>query len=138
MMRFSVKSISVCLMLATLAPALQAAPRKKNITASNNSAAFDLKTLKQKAEQGDAEAQFILGVMYDTGEGVPQNYILAHRWFNLFSANATAEDIWENKAKESTPMRDKAAEFRDEVAAKMTPTKIAEAQRQASAWRVKQ
>src|SRR5262245_17435394 len=33
------------------------------------------------AEQGDARAQFVLGVMYDFGEGVPQDYAEAMRWF---------------------------------------------------------
>ena len=34
--------------------------------------------LMKKAEQGDASAQFNLGVMYDDGQGVPQDYIQAH------------------------------------------------------------
>ena len=38
------------------------------------------------AEQGDARAQVVLGVMYDKGEGVPQDYIQAHKWFNIFGA----------------------------------------------------
>ena len=33
------------------------------------------------AEQGNAEAQVALGVMYDRGEGVPQNYIEAAKWY---------------------------------------------------------
>ena len=33
------------------------------------------------AEQGDAKAQYNLGVMYGKGLGVPQDYALAHMWF---------------------------------------------------------
>ena len=36
------------------------------------SAQDDLDTVRQAAEQGDARAQFNLGIMYDNGEGVPQ------------------------------------------------------------------
>src|SRR5450759_3597993 len=39
------------------------------------------KTLQQKAEQGDAEAQFNLGVMYTNGYGVWQDYAQAAAWF---------------------------------------------------------
>ena len=35
------------------------------------------------AEQGDAIAQYNLGVMYDTGRGVPQNYGQAVEWYRL-------------------------------------------------------
>lgn len=35
------------------------------------------------AERGVAAAQNSLGVGHDTGEGVPQGFVLAHRWFNL-------------------------------------------------------
>ena len=39
--------------------------------------------IRRQAEQGDADAQFNLGVMYDTGEGVPQDYGEALRWYRL-------------------------------------------------------
>ena len=35
------------------------------------------------AEQGDADSQNILGVMYDEGEGVSQNIKAAMKWFKL-------------------------------------------------------
>ena len=37
--------------------------------------------LKATAEQGDANAQFVLGYKYDTGEDVPQNDTEAARWY---------------------------------------------------------
>ena len=38
--------------------------------------------LRLDAEQGDAHAQYSLGVMYDTGKGVPQDYVQAHTLIN--------------------------------------------------------
>ena len=38
---------------------------------------------RQRAEQGDALAQGQLGSMYDTGQGVPQDYTEAVRWYRL-------------------------------------------------------
>ena len=38
------------------------------------------------AEQGDADAQSNLGWMYENGQGVPQDYVLAHMWFSLSSS----------------------------------------------------
>ena len=35
------------------------------------------------AEQGIAEAQFILGAMYDNGRGVPQDDAEAAKWYRL-------------------------------------------------------
>jgi hypothetical protein len=41
-----------------------------------------LPELMQLADQGDAAAQFALGVRYETGDGVPQDDQEAVRWFN--------------------------------------------------------
>ncbi|WP_417433089.1 sel1 repeat family protein [Hoeflea sp.] len=71
------------------------------------------------ADKGLADAQAKLGYSYSTGEGVPQDYALAHMWFNLAAAQGA----------------DKAAENRDIVAKKMTRDQIAEAQRMAREWK---
>ena len=42
------------------------------------------------AEQGDADAQFNLGVMYDEGEGVPQDYKEAFKWYRLAAEQGDA------------------------------------------------
>jgi TPR repeat protein len=42
------------------------------------------------AEQGDANAQFNLGFMYDNGEGVPQDYAEAVRWYRLAAEQGNA------------------------------------------------
>ena len=39
--------------------------------------------VRAKAEQGDADAQYNLGLRYGTGEGVPQNDAEAVRWLRL-------------------------------------------------------
>ena len=49
--------------------------------ASNAAASPD--EIQKKAEQGDAEAQFNLGVLYDNGEGVKQNRVKAAEWYRL-------------------------------------------------------
>ena len=35
------------------------------------------------AEQGDADAQYNLGFMYRNGQGVPQDYNTAVKWYTL-------------------------------------------------------
>ena len=40
-----------------------------------------LRGFRIHAQRGDARAQFNFGVMYDKGEGVPQDYAEAARWF---------------------------------------------------------
>ena len=60
------------------------------------------------------------------GLGAPQDYALAHMWFNLASSPATNAEL-----------RQMAVQNRDQVAAKMTPDQIAEAQRMASEWKPK-
>ncbi len=41
----------------------------------------EFRLLKGLAEQGDADAQFNLGIMYTNGEGVPKDYAKAAYWF---------------------------------------------------------
>jgi hypothetical protein len=45
---------------------------------------------KQLAEQGDALAQYFLGVMYNNGAGVPQDDAEAARWYRLAAEQANA------------------------------------------------
>ena len=42
-----------------------------------------LQEFKKDAEQGDADAQFNLGVMYHNGRGVMQDYKEAVEWYRL-------------------------------------------------------
>ena len=75
--------------------------------------------LTRAAEQGFAICQNSLGAMYANGKGVPQDFVLAHLWFNLAAAQGHEE----------------ARKNRDNVAGRMTPDQIAEAQRMAREWK---
>ena len=70
------------------------------------------------AEQGDAISQTFLGFMYNIGQGVPQDYVQAHMWYNLAAARG-----YELGGKN-----------RDLLAKKMTPADISKAQRLAREW----
>ena len=43
----------------------------------------DFEEQLQLAQQGDASAQFTLGVMYDLGLGVPRDYPEAVKWYRM-------------------------------------------------------
>ena len=47
--------------------------------------------LRASAAQGDADAQFNLGVMYATGNGVPQDYVEAIAWHRLAAEQGHAD-----------------------------------------------
>ena len=85
-----------------------------------------IRKLRPLAEQGNAKAQYSLGVMYDKGLGVPQDYVQAHMWYNLAASRFPPGE-----------RRDKAVKNRDNVAKKMTPAQISEAQKLAREWRPK-
>ena len=84
---------------------------------------------RNAAEQGDAAAQYSLGRKYYYGEGVLQDYIQAHMWWNLA---ANAGDEWDKELKEQ------AYDLLWCLEQEMTPAQIAEALRLASEWTMKQ
>ena len=51
----------------------------------------EIEQLRLAAEQGDASAQFNLGFMYATGEGVPQDYQEALKWYRLAAEQGHAQ-----------------------------------------------
>jgi TPR repeat protein len=73
------------------------------------------------ADQGDAAAQYDLGLLYEEGQGVVKDYVQAHAWFFLAARQADSKALY--------------AAARDRVASKMDPTQIAEAQRLARDWK---
>jgi len=81
---------------------------------------------RRAADQGNSAAQLNLGGMYLQGEGAPQEYVSAYMWFNLAAAAVPAVEF-----------PNVAAAYRDEVAEKMTPEQVAEAQRLAREWKPK-
>ena len=71
-----------------------------------------------KAETGAKEALYDLGLLYSIGQGVAQDFIEAHKWFNLAAIRGM-----------------KSAQIdRAEVACDMSMTEISTAQRMARKW----
>ncbi len=69
-------------------------------------------------EDRASDAMYSLGIMYSTGQGVPLDYVQAHKWFNLASMMGSGE----------------AREWRGQLADEMSQMDVAEAQKQARAW----
>ncbi len=106
------------------------------------------------AEQGNAYAQYILGVMYDRGQGVPQDYTEAVKWYRKAAEqrDANAQNnlgamyyqgqgvpqnyvqahMWYNLA--ATQGNESAIKNRELLSKEMTPTQLAEAQELARKW----
>ena len=116
-------------------------------------------TLHAQAAQGDATVQVNLGGLYARGQGVPQDYVKARRWYEKAAAqgDATAQvnlgwlyaeghgvsqdDVraymWYNLATPHLTGDEQklVANNRDEIAGRMTPAQIAEAQKLAREWK---
>ena len=75
---------------------------------------------QKAAKGGDPKSLYSLGYAYSQGQGVAQDFIEAHKWFNL----AAAADV------------PNAAKARDILASTMTREQVAEAQRLAREWSV--
>jgi TPR repeat protein len=71
-----------------------------------------------QAEAGRAEALYDLGLLYSTGQGVDQDYVEAHKWFNLAAIKGVS----------------RASVDRCDVAQEMDNKAIAKAQRMARDW----
>lgn len=80
---------------------------------------------EKAAVQGNAEAQLFLGVLYHNGQGMPQNDAQAYMWYSHAANNSTGD------------LQKSAEDNRDEVARRMTPAQIAEAQKLAREWKSK-
>jgi len=121
--------------------------------------AASVELLKNRAAQGEASAQSALGFKYVTGQGVPQDYTEALKWYRLAATQGQAaaqfnvgflysqgngvpqDDVeaykWFTLAAATyteKQFRDGAVQARDRVAARMTPALIAEAQKLAREW----
>jgi TPR repeat protein len=120
-----------------------------------------LRILRPLAESGEARAQFNLGVMYSEGQGVPQDYTEAGKWYGLSAWQGYAQaqynlglwyaqgeggaqdyiraHMWFNLAAASFPpsdilSRSAAIKNRDTIASRMSSDQIAQAQRLARDW----
>ena len=118
-----------------------------------------MKWYRKAADQGDASAQSYLGLMYELGKGVPQDYAEAVKWyrkaadqgnagaqFKLAFSYADGEGVlqdyiqahmWFNLSASRASVEDRKvySDSRDRMAAKMTTAQIAEAQRLAREWK---
>ena len=113
---------------------------------------------RKAAEQGDASAQYNLGVMYTKGQGVPQSYKLAVQWWRKAAEQGNAKAQYSlglRYAKGEGVLQDyvqahkwfNLAAFQSQdaryrksrsiVAKLMTPAQIAEAQKLAREWKPK-
>jgi TPR repeat protein len=107
------------------------------------------------AEQGNAPAQFNLGLMYQSGIGVPRDYATAVKWFQSAAERGDARaqynlglmygngdgvpqgyalaDMWITLA--AAQGNKDAIRLRDLLAQSMAPDQLAEAQRMAREWK---
>ena len=79
-----------------------------------------LKSVQQAARDGDEEAQYLLGQVYEDGLGVPKDPVQAYLWKSLSAAGG-------NSFAEGDP---------EKLAAEMTPEQIDQAERLVKEWRV--
>ena len=80
-----------------------------------------VKWYRLSAEQGFALAQFNLGVRYYNGQGVPQDYVLAHIWFNIAGSNGE-KDAVRNRTLLEKKMSPSQIEKAQEMARNRKPT----------------
>ena len=71
--------------------------------------------MKEAAESGDAGSQWSLATQYESGQGIPQNYIKAYIWYSVSAAQGGL-------------FVDVASSARDAIGAKMAPSDLLNAQ----------
>ena len=107
----------LCLTLAVLlgsAGVSESADLQKGWDAyKNKDYATALREWKPLAEQGNADAQNNLGVIYNNGWGVLLDFVRAHMWFNIAASSGNKN----------------ASKNRDVVAKRMTSNQIEKAQK---------
>jgi len=73
--------VLVALFTGIAAPAAGGPLEDADAAAQRGDYATALQLRRPLAEQGDAQAQFRLGIMYDSGTGVPQDHVEARKWY---------------------------------------------------------
>ena len=116
-----------------------------------------LREWRPLAEQGEARAQFYLGMLYENGDGVPEDFGKAREWYQksadqghanaqfylgLMSAfgrgaplDLVQAHMWYSLAAGNGHAR--AALHRNDLAKEMKPAQIAEAQKRMKEWKPK-
>ena len=99
------------------------------------------KWFRLAAEQGDADAQFNVGLVYAKGQGTSQDYVLAHMWFSLAGSQGVEEAMmWRNTVEQrmfKQQIKEAAVLWRNIIEIRMTKQQIEEAQRLARNWKPK-
>jgi TPR repeat protein len=148
--------LGACVVLALLAGAPGASAQSADSEFSQSIAA-----LKARAESGDSEAQCTLGVNYDIGHGLPQDYAQAAQWFrkaaeqgdaqaqyNLgrayYTGHGVAKDyaaayFWLNIAASGNRAtggfeQEDVDKLRDKAATRLTPANLSRTQARARKW----
>jgi len=116
-----------------------------------------LREWRPLAEQGEARAQFYLGMLYENGDGVPEDFGKAREWYEKSAAQGDANaqfylglmcafgrgtsldlvqaHMWYSLAAGNGHAR--AALHRNDLAKEMKPAQITEAQKRAREWKPK-
>jgi uncharacterized protein len=150
MRKAAIVVVTIALALASAAT-VQAAEIGKTVVGST--------AIFRAADLGDPRAQTAVGFMYETGRGLPQDYMLAVSWYRRAAeqgypraqhllglmynkGQGVAEDYvvahtWLNLAAAGARRRDREYYIRprDSLAYKMTVAQITEAQWRARHWR---
>jgi uncharacterized protein len=78
---------------------------------------------REAANQGDPYAAASLAILLNFGKGVKRDYLQAYVWYERAASRLTGGN------------RESVVEMRDNIADKLKPDQIAEAQRQAKEWK---
>jgi len=104
--------LGLSLLIASGGHSYAAASEKAWAAYNNGDFVTALREFSELAEQGDAKAQYNLGLMYAFGQGVIQDNVYAHMWWNIAALSGDAD----------------AASYRDFLAKEMTSADISKAQ----------
>ena len=78
------RAIAAILLVLSFATSVAAGPLEDATAAyARGDYATALRFIRPQADQGNAKAQYNLGLMYDKGQGVPQNFAEALKWYRL-------------------------------------------------------
>ncbi|WP_197030454.1 peptidoglycan-binding protein [Halomonas sp. BC04] len=81
-----------------------------------------IQEFRELARDEDADAQYMLGRMHEAGNGTPQDFVEAHKWYNLAASRGHRHAVGAREA----------------VAERMTAHQIAEAQQAARGWQARE
>src|SRR5436190_14425844 len=85
-------ALTALLILVTTAGAAVAGPLEDARAARDRGDdATALRLIRPLADQGNADAQYILGIIYFAGQGVPKNGAEAAKWFRLAADQGNAD-----------------------------------------------